>query len=85
MEKSDNGVGIDPEDIPQLFTKFYQAKNVEKGSVKGTGVGLALVKGIVDRHRGTVSVTSQVGRGSTFTVVIPAVKDEPQVSDKESS
>jgi two-component system, NtrC family, sensor histidine kinase GlrK len=82
---SDNGVGIDQEDIPRLFTKFYQAKNVEKGSIKGTGVGLALVKGIVDGHGGTILVTSQVGRGSTFTVVLPAAKDQPQVSDKESS
>lgn len=82
---SDNGVGIDPDDLPRLFTKFYQAKNVGKGSSKGTGVGLALVKGIVDGHRGTVSVTSRVGRGSTFTVEIPATMDVPEASEEKSS
>jgi signal transduction histidine kinase len=80
---SDNGVGIDPEDIPRLFTKFYQAKNVGKGSSKGTGVGLALVKGIVDGHRGKVSVTSRVGQGSTFTVEIPAAEDVPEVTEEK--
>jgi signal transduction histidine kinase len=68
----DSGIGIDPEDVPRLFTKFFQAKNVSQINVKGTGVGLALVKAIVDGHGGKVFAASTVGRGSTFTVELPA-------------
>jgi len=69
----DSGVGIDPDDLPKLFTKFFQAKNVSQINVKGTGVGLALVKAIVDGHGGKVYANSTVGQGSTFTVELPAV------------
>ena len=68
----DSGIGIDPEDVPRLFTKFFQAKNVSQINVKGTGVGLALVKAIVDGHGGRVFAASAVGQGSTFTVELPA-------------
>jgi two-component system sensor histidine kinase GlrK len=73
----DTGIGIDPEDIPKLFTKFFQAKNVSRVKEKGSGVGLALVKAIVDGHGGTVGVTSTPGAGSTFTVEFPATQEEP--------
>lgn len=65
---SDTGAGIPPEDLPRIFTKFYQAKN----SRKGTGIGLALVKALVEGHKGTVSVTSELGKGTTFIVTLPA-------------
>ena len=71
----DSGVGIDPDDLPKLFTKFFQAKNVSQINVKGTGVGLALVKAIVDGHGGKVYANSTVGTGSTFTVELPAAAD----------
>ncbi len=67
----DSGIGIDPDDVPRLFTKFFQAKNVSQINVKGTGVGLALVKAIVDGHGGKVFAASAVGQGSTFTVELP--------------
>jgi signal transduction histidine kinase len=67
----DTGVGIDPEDIPRLFTKFFQAKSAGKISVKGTGIGLALVKGIVEGHGGSVEVESVPGEGSTFSIHLP--------------
>jgi signal transduction histidine kinase len=67
----DSGAGIDPEDVPHLFTKFYQAKNAGKARTKGTGIGLALVKAIVDGHGGTLRVESEVGKGSTFGVELP--------------
>jgi two-component system sensor histidine kinase BaeS len=70
---TDSGVGIDPEDIPHLFRKFYQAKNTGKARTKGTGIGLALVRAIVDGHGGTVRVESEIGKGSTFIVELPAV------------
>ena len=68
----DSGIGIDADDLPKLFTKFFQAKSASAVSVKGTGVGLALVKAIMDGHGGKVYATSTVGVGSTFTVEIPS-------------
>jgi two-component system, NtrC family, sensor histidine kinase GlrK len=73
----DTGIGIDPDDMPKLFTKFYQAKNASKINVKGTGVGLALVRAIVEGHGGRVYATSTVGGGSTFTVELPVAHEEP--------
>ncbi len=69
---SDTGIGIAPDDLPKIFTRFYQASNATKSGIKGTGLGLALVKGFVEGHGGTVSVTSELGSGSTFTVDLPA-------------
>ncbi len=72
---TDSGVGIAPEDLPNIFTKFYQAKNADKASTRGTGVGLALVKALVEAHGGRVFAESTVGEGTTFTVELPAVKE----------
>lgn len=73
---TDSGVGIAPEDLPNIFTKFYQAKNADKASTRGTGVGLALVKALVEAHGGRVFAESTVGSGTTFTVELPAVKEQ---------
>lgn len=67
---SDTGPGIPPADQPHIFEKFYRAGNVPKG-VGGSGLGLAIVKSIVDSHQGRIWVESSLGRGSTFTVVLP--------------
>jgi two-component system, NtrC family, sensor histidine kinase GlrK len=69
---ADTGVGIAPEDLPKIFTKFYQASNASKAGAKGTGLGLALVKAFVEGHGGTVSVASTVNVGTTFTIDLPA-------------
>ena len=68
---SDNGIGIREEDRDRLFEPFFQAQD----NKPGTGIGLNIVKNIVDLHHGTISVKSEVGKGSTFTVVLP-VKQE---------
>lgn len=73
---TDSGVGIAPEDLPNVFTKFYQAKNRDKASTRGTGVGLALVKALVEAHGGRVFAESTVGSGTTFTVELPAAKEQ---------
>ena len=73
----DSGVGIDADDLPKLFTKFFQGKSASAIDTKGTGVGLALVKAIVDGHGGKVYATSKVGVGSTFTVELPAQNARP--------
>ncbi|MBW4576815.1 MAG: PAS domain S-box protein [Aphanothece sp. CMT-3BRIN-NPC111] len=65
----DSGIGIPAADIPKLFEPFHRAANVD--SIQGTGLGLAIVKKMVDIHGGEISVKSQVGFGTTFTVTIP--------------
>ena len=77
---SDNGVGIAAEDLPKLFSEFYQAKAADDASGvsaqrEGTGLGLALTKGFVELHGGTISVESVVGTGSTFTMRFPGLAD----------
>ena len=70
---SDNGPGITPEQQKSLFSKYTQAKNTpEKLSTLGTGLGLYLVKGIIDSHEGRVWVKSATGQGTTFSFSLPA-------------
>jgi len=68
----DTGCGIPPENMDKLFTPFFTTR----GEVKGVGLGLAVSYGIVERHGGRIDVRSEVGKGSTFTVVLPAYKGE---------
>ncbi|MCC7448044.1 MAG: PAS domain S-box protein [Anaerolineae bacterium] len=69
---SDNGIGIPQKDQMQLFNAFYRAANV--GSISGTGLGLAITKHAVDLHGGTITVESEIGKGTTFTVAIPTLQ-----------
>ena len=66
---SDYGIGIPEADQVQLFESFHRASNV--GNIPGTGLGLSIVKKCVDLHKGEISVDSQIGKGTTFTVTIP--------------
>jgi two-component system, OmpR family, sensor kinase len=68
LEVSDTGIGIAPENLPYLFDRFYRVDNARSRTGGGTGLGLAIVKGIVDQIGGKVTVTSEPGKGSTFTV-----------------
>ncbi len=69
---SDTGVGIPSEDVPRIFERFYRVDKARSRKVGGTGLGLSIVKHIVERMGGAVSVTSQLGKGSVFTVFLPA-------------
>jgi two-component system, NtrC family, sensor kinase len=64
---TDTGCGIPPENMPRLFEPFFTTKEVGKG----TGMGLSVSRGIVEKHRGTIRVTSTVGRGSAFVIWLP--------------
>ena len=72
----DFGPGIDPVHLPRLTERFYRADNHRSRALGGTGLGLAICKHIINRHRGRLRVTSQVGQGATFTVLLPIVPDQ---------
>ncbi|HET8987516.1 MAG TPA: ATP-binding protein [Humibacillus sp.] len=69
---TDQGLGIAPEEQERIFERFYRVDSARSRATGGTGLGLAIVKHVVDNHGGTVSVWSQPGRGSTFTIRLPA-------------
>ncbi len=71
----DTGHGIEPVHLPHLFERFYRTDRARARDSGGTGLGLPIVRGIVEAHGGTVSVESRVGKGSTFTLRIPIPRD----------
>ncbi len=71
IDVRDTGIGMPPEVTPHVFERFFQADPARSSGNDGAGVGLSLVKWIVDRHEGTIAVQSRVGEGSTFTVRLP--------------
>ncbi len=73
---SDNGIGIPQDALPRLFERFYRAPNSEMHHIAGIGMGLYVVKEIVDLHGGSVTVESREGAGSTFTVRLPAAEEK---------
>ena len=73
---SDTGAGIPKENLDKIFDAFFTTKS----KVSGVGLGLSVSYGIVSQHRGTINVTSAVGKGSTFVVSLPVHVQEPSVS-----
>jgi signal transduction histidine kinase len=67
---SDRGIGIPEDDLRRLFEPFHRAANV--GKIQGTGLGLAIARQAVELHSGTINVESQLGRGTTFILTLPA-------------
>ncbi|MDX6555764.1 MAG: hypothetical protein QOD86_1959, partial [Miltoncostaeaceae bacterium] len=78
LEVSDTGIGIPGSEQQRLFSRFYRASSAVAAAIPGTGLGLAITKMIVERHRGTVSVESREGSGSTFRVVLPVGRPAPE-------
>jgi len=70
IQVKDNGIGISQEDLPFIFERFYRADKSRNRMTGGTGIGLAIVKSIVDAHGGTVEVESQLNEGSCFTITL---------------
>jgi len=73
LEVEDEGIGIHADEVGKVFEKFFQGKNVLDQSVKGTGLGLTLVKHIVEAHGGRILVESRLGLGSKFSMVFPII------------
>jgi len=72
LSVADNGIGIPLEDQPYIFSKFYRVQNEATASIIGSGLGLSIVKTVVDKHGGRVWVESAPGQGSIFSVLLPA-------------
>jgi signal transduction histidine kinase len=73
VEVADQGIGIERDELARVFDKFYRARRGDLESVRGTGLGLALVKAAAEAHGGTVDVESEPGVGSRFTLQLPSV------------
>ncbi len=81
----DNGIGIPQEAQDRLFQEFYRVKTLETVDIQGTGLGLSLVKSIIEAHKGRVWVESEEGQGSTFFIELPIpTAEEVEKADKES-
>jgi len=77
----DKGVGIAEEDLPNLFEDFYVGKSKTEGE-RRSGVGLAITRRIIEAHDGSISVESELGKGSTFTIQLPVLKEKTDKSNE---
>jgi signal transduction histidine kinase len=78
LSVEDTGMGIPAEEHPQLFTRFFRTAEARRRAIQGTGLGLAVVREIVERHHGAVGVRSALGQGTTMTVSLPAPRRSPE-------
>jgi signal transduction histidine kinase len=72
---SDNGIGISPEDLPYIFERFYRADKSRDRLSGGSGLGLTIAKAILESHKGSISVESELGKGTHFTITLPKSKE----------
>ena len=80
---SDTGPGIAAEEQTRIFERFYRGEAARQSRASGTGLGLAICQELIQRHEGKITLESQVGQGSTFTVWLPAAKDERRMTNDE--
>lgn len=79
---ADQGIGIPASEMPMIFRRFYRAENASEANVKGTGIGLAVAKGIVESHNGTIEISSEENQGTTVTLVLPLVNKSALESER---
>jgi two-component system sensor histidine kinase/response regulator len=83
IEVSDTGLGIPEQDLPHIFDAFYRVRQGEYENIEGSGLGLSIVKTIVEQHGGKVKVESQPGQGSTFWAILPRFKHPARQDESE--
>ncbi|NME68180.1 hybrid sensor histidine kinase/response regulator transcription factor [Flammeovirga aprica] len=76
IKLQDTGIGISEEKLDYLFNRFYQVSNLKKAKNRGTGIGLAFTKSLVDLHHGTIEVESELNKGTTFYMEFPLHKED---------
>jgi CheY-like chemotaxis protein len=79
----DHGIGIAPQEQQKIFDKFYRVPSPENERIVGTGLGLALVSHIVEAHKGRLEIESTLGKGSTFSIYLPGLKDNLEYESYE--
>ncbi|KPK75735.1 MAG: hypothetical protein AMJ79_10015 [Phycisphaerae bacterium SM23_30] len=77
VEVSDTGIGISPENLPFIFDEFFRAKVKETQGITGSGLGLSIVKRIIEAHQGSISVKSELDKGTTISVLLPKTGLKP--------
>lgn len=83
IEVQDTGIGISKEETQRIFERFYRVDRARSRDIGGTGLGLAIVKHIAQVHQGSVTVDSQIGKGSTFIVQLPLAQDSAEETESE--
>ncbi|HET91319.1 MAG TPA: hybrid sensor histidine kinase/response regulator [Chloroflexi bacterium] len=81
----DNGMGIPQQDLPHIFDKFYRVDRPETEGIIGSGLGLSIVKTIIEKHRGRIWVDSKMGVGTAFTIVLPSALEPPGTTGSKRS
>ena len=76
LSVTDQGEGIAPEHVARVTERFYRVDTSRSRSLGGTGLGLSIVKHIVERHRGRLSIDSELGRGTTVHILLPVAVEE---------
>lgn len=76
VDISDTGIGISQEDLPFIFDTFFRVKTKETRNVTGSGLGLSIAKRIIEAHNGSINVVSELGKGTTFSILLPKAKME---------
>ncbi len=80
LRVEDKGIGIPPEAVPHIFDRFYRAEPSRSKQIQGVGLGLALARWIVEKHRGSITVKSEPGAGTCFTVCLPLYPTDSPVT-----
>ncbi len=75
IEVKDNGIGIDKSEQEKIFNRFYRIKNEHTKDIPGTGLGLSIVKGIVEDLKGKIEISSELGKGTTFRIILPILRE----------